>query len=211
MKKIQNAHPSLPWEIIDKVLIALGDESLALALSRFIIIKKINPAANFYWAYTNRHFNYLKYLHDKGRVNEEEYKRVVVKGTRDNHLNYLKYHHENFTSLKSYHFLLGLAAKYGHLDVVKYLDSIGLEISERVLEDAAEFDQLEVVKWLHDHRQVVCSTYAVYNAGVVCFRDEKSKVLDWFYENRDKLFSKYMLDRLGRSQLPNVCELFLDQ
>jgi hypothetical protein len=59
MKAKKPSKPFLPWELIDEILLHVGDCELALQLNRFTIILQ---EADFNWAIESKHVEYLKYL-----------------------------------------------------------------------------------------------------------------------------------------------------
>eukprot|EP00644_Phytophthora_capsici_P012102 jgi/Phyca11/543660/estExt2_Genewise1Plus.C_PHYCAscaffold_120613 len=75
----------------------------------------------------------------------------------------------------------GLAARYGHLDIVKFLQTEGYPFY-KAMEQAAENGHLEIVKWLHDNTSHSCSTDAMDGAASNGHLD----VVKWLHDNREE-------------------------
>jgi hypothetical protein len=123
--QIAASQPFLPWELIDEILVRVGDPELAIDLERFSIVRNINIEYDFNWAMVNVRLDYLKHLNGRGLC-AGEYKRNALQNcARYDKLNILKYCHEHINPITSYDFILDQAASNGYLDLVKYLHSIG--------------------------------------------------------------------------------------
>jgi hypothetical protein len=102
--------------------------------------------------------------------------------------NYNPYDFEYSTILTNFpffsHFLvsiLDLSANFNHLDIVKWLhDSCNMTCTKYAMNKAAENGHLHIVKWLHENRTEGCSIIAMNKAAENGHLD----IVKWLHENR---------------------------
>ena len=124
--KIAASQPFLPWELIDEILVEVGDTKLAIELERFSIALKIDPHFDYNWAIEYGHLNCLKYLNGRGLCVGDYNGDAVENYARNGNLDILKYCHRQIKPITARHGIMNSAAACGrHLDLVKYLNSIG--------------------------------------------------------------------------------------
>ncbi len=70
---------------------------------------------------------------------------------RNGHMEVVKWLHNNGKSYSTR--AMDLASRYGHLDVVKWLHYNGKRCTTNAMDWAAENGHLDVVKWLHNNRK----------------------------------------------------------
>ena len=92
----------------------------------------------------------VKYLHNRGKKFTS---RAINAATQNGHLNVVSFLHEHnkdnsFFSDK----VMFWAARNGHLDILKYCKEQEIICSEKAIEKAALYGNLEVVKWLHKYK-----------------------------------------------------------
>jgi len=73
--------------------------------------------------------------------------------------------------------LMNLAAKYGHLDMVKLLHENGKGCTTDAMDDAAWSGHLDVIKWLHENRTEGPSSQRLACAGCTKY------AMDWATQN----------------------------
>jgi Ankyrin repeats (3 copies) len=178
--KIAINQPFLPWELIDEILVEVGDTKLAIKMERFYIVKKIDADAEFNWAIDKGHLEYLKYLNERGLCVGEYDEVALWDCAAKGYLNILKYCHEHIISITEYGSVLNSAASGGHLDLVKYLHSIGSKCTYGAMDLAACLGHLDVVKWLHFNRQEGCTKDAMNDAAALGHLE----VVKFLYHNR---------------------------
>jgi hypothetical protein len=83
------------------------------------------------------------------------------------------------------------AAKYGHLEVIKWLHVNRTEgCTYWAMNYAAEHGHLEVVKWLRVNRTESCTYWAMHGAA----ENGHLEVIKWLYENRTEDYTDYEMD-----------------
>jgi hypothetical protein len=180
MHTFDTTQPFLPWEIIDEILILLGDPKVAISFQRFAIIRRIDPSYDHNWAIKGGFLNYLKYLNNKHQcIGEYDLKSIRYCATVGD-LKVLQYCHENINPITENSDLLDRAAWFGHVDLVKYLHSIGSKCTTDAMDGAAEEGHLEIVKFLHENRKEGCTNYAMDRAALWGLL----KVVEWLHLNR---------------------------
>ena len=101
-------------------------------------------------AFSNGHFELVKYLMSLGEETARYGQSFIRQSVRDGQLAIVKYFSDIIKS--SFHALaIRIASSYGHLEVVKFLFSLGTDVNEWnhfPLGSAAENGHLEVVKYL---------------------------------------------------------------
>ena len=134
----------LPTEIVDMILIYTNDISIAIKLNNIHVIKKIfnSKIHTWYWACENNKVDLIKLLHTKGFS--------IYKETGNTEILKFFYNY-NFTyNIENELYPIDIAAKNGHLEVVKYLHCVGKYGDKCTINLAAKNGHLEVVKYLHD-------------------------------------------------------------
>jgi hypothetical protein len=188
--------PFLPWEIIDEILIYVGNAELAVALERFPIVWQINKCADFNWAIKNGRLQYLKYLNKKGQCtgNYEKFAFSPV-CTKKYGLEVVKYCHESIRTIQYCSYIADFAAERGVLDLLKYFHSVGGSFTTKPMDFAARNGNLAIVKRLHANRKEGCTSYAMDYAA----ENGHLKVLKWLHANRQEVCTKYALDRAAEN------------
>ena len=74
--------------------------------------------------------------------------KTLLKNKRLNFNNVFKYMYIDDDS-----YTINKASEYGHLEVVKYLHSIGKNCTADAMDEASKHGHLEVVEYLHSHTQ----------------------------------------------------------
>jgi Ankyrin repeats (3 copies) len=186
------SRPFLPWEIIDEILVWTGCAHRAVKLERYsILIRKIDPEADFNWAIRFGYLGYLKYLNEKGLCTGS-YNHDDMTFSLSNSLgslDVLKYCHEQIYSITEWERgieafkrpIMDRAAYHGHLDIIKYLHSIGSKARTYAMDNAAGINgRIEVVKWFHENRQEGCTTRAMNMAA----SQGHLEIVKFLHENR---------------------------
>jgi hypothetical protein len=174
--------PVLPWEIIDEILVCVGNVDLVLDLGRFSILNKIKKNLDSNWAIANGRLQYLKYLYAKGLwVSYQQTMPSLLKCAALNYLKVLKYYHENIQSIKLVTDLFGVASECGHLSLVKYLNSIGCILdSVATISNTTKNGHLEVIKWLHANNFKEFSVRAIDYAAL----NGHLEIIEFLHSNR---------------------------
>ena len=85
--------------------------------------------------------------------------------------------------------ILENAAKFGHIDILKYLHCVrGEKLTENLLRHAITYDQLESMIWLFENG---CPYSMCILQDVACSRN--FELYEWFYENLPNLFSDIVM------------------
>ena len=106
-------------------MVLAGNPRIAVVLKRFSIIRQIDEKADSNWAIWNGRLEYLKYLNERGLCVEEYCSYSLEECARKNRIDILKYSHEIITPITQFEHVFDHAADFGHLDLVKFLHSIG--------------------------------------------------------------------------------------
>jgi Ankyrin repeats (3 copies) len=145
---------------------------------------------------------YLKYLNGRGLCIGEYDRHCLWNCAKNGHLNVLKYCQEHINSITEYDCILDEAAYYGHLDLVKYLHSIGSKCTKWAMDWSALDGYLEVVQFLHFDRQEGCTQNAMNWAAEKGHLD----VVKFLYHNRIEGIPEQALDYARRSGEQNVVD-----
>jgi hypothetical protein len=229
LSEIDTSQPHLPWEIIDEILISLGNPKLAISLQRFAIVRRIDSSYDSNWAIKRGFLKYLKYLNCKNHCKVYDLKSIRYCATEGD-LKVLKYCHEYVCPITEYSDLLDRAAWFGHLELVKYLHSIGSKCTTDAMDGAAEEGHLEIVKFLDENRSEGCTNYAMdracfwgllnvveylhYNRTEGCsakameyaLRHNQAEVVEWFRKNKKEAqiyFDRIMIQNVEILRLSN--------
>jgi hypothetical protein len=159
-------------------------------LERFSIVRRIAECADFDWAMEIRNLKYLKYLHERGLWSRLYKESSLIRCIENNDLPTLKYCHENVESLQNYDKFGKIAAREGHLGVVKYFDFIGCKFDTWAMDRAARYNHLEVVKWLHENRHEGCTMLAMDRAA----ENGHLELVKWLHTNRKEGCSVYAVN-----------------
>ena len=92
------------------------------------------------------HLNVVKWLHEKGY----RYDSAIEYAAGFGHLPVVKYLHEN-TNTNNNSFILCAPAQRGRIEVIEYLCSVGHVPNSTVYQFAVSWNQLNVLKWFHQH------------------------------------------------------------
>ena len=85
---------------------------------------------------------------------------------------------------------MNLAAKNGHLEIVKWLHESGGICTTFAMDLAAYNGHLEIVKWLHENRQEGCTKNAMDYAALT----DNLKIIKWLHENRNEGCSEWAMN-----------------
>jgi hypothetical protein len=105
---------------------------------------------SFYYAAEGGHMEILKYLSDNGCPYEEI---TILSAARSSSIESMEWL-LNYARDKEYYIQFDLcdhAAKYGHLEMVKYLRDVGYRCDKRTLEHAIIGDNHEIITWLREN------------------------------------------------------------
>jgi Ankyrin repeats (many copies) len=173
----------LPWEIIDEILVLVGNVKLAVVLERFSIVKKIDKKADFNWAIKNGRIKYLKFLNEKG-LSTGGYGSFAFSlfCIEQNGFEVVKYCHENIGSILDCSYIVLYVAEKDDIDLVKYLSFVGFTFTTHSMDRAACHGYFEILKWLHANRQEGCTTDAMDHAAA----HGHLEVVQWLHDNRDE-------------------------
>lgn len=83
-----------------------------------------------------------------------------------------------------------LAASYGYINIVQWLDANGFDSSTKAMDGAASNGHLEIVQWLHAYRREGCTSAAMDGAAAFGHLD----VVKWLHENRTEGCSTNAMD-----------------
>jgi len=108
----------------------------------------------------NGHLDLIIWLYEKGCIFTID---TLKNAIRKNHLHVVQWIY-SFGDIEHSLHIIDVAAEYGHLEIVKYLDSIGKICTEHAMNSAIRKGYLEIVKWLHSNKYFECSQYAIDNA-----------------------------------------------
>ncbi|KAG9405140.1 hypothetical protein AC1031_004249 [Aphanomyces cochlioides] len=96
---------------------------------------------------------------------------------------------------------MDLAAKAGHLNIVKFLHLHRKEgCTTKAMDGAAKYGHLEVLKWLHANRTEGCTTLAMDNAGL----NGHLEVVQWLHHNGHGCTEQAMQSAIRFGHLPVV-------
>lgn len=142
----------LPAEIVDLIIFYINDPVLAVELNRFHLAIKMTPKIPLFWALKSSKLEYLQFMAQRCKIRHLFDAAVCLsKITLDGNYRIMKFYHQNIHSIAN-ESLIDEAASIGHLNLVKWLDSIGSNASTLAIDWAAEKGHLETLKWLHKHR-----------------------------------------------------------
>jgi hypothetical protein len=155
---------TLPYELIDMVLLELDSLKLALYLKRSWISKSIYQpyVNNMTIASYNGDLNMVKFIHKNGVTNSPIY---IDYASMNGYLNVVRYLHSmgfEWNPLTS----MNHACIHGHIEVVRYLDKIGARCSIMAMNLAIANGHLEVVKFLKDTGHTYCMESALLQAKI---------------------------------------------
>jgi hypothetical protein len=152
-KQKQKQNQKLPQELVDIIFAYAGIETV-IEIKNNYLFKKIyeKKIHTMEWAIMNGHLETIKWLYNKNIR--------IEKKLKPNSLSRLFYiDNEGYQCLKvsmngdqcevSMNGSMDLAAKYGHLEVVKWLYKKGERFTPKSLDSAIKDGHLEVVKWLY--------------------------------------------------------------
>lgn len=131
----------IPNEIIDMILIFLGDVDICIALKHYYPLLKIGYTIAK--ACRNNQLDAVKYL----VVNREVTVWAMYNAAAGGHLNIVKYLHENH-NIRYINAVMDKAITAKHLEVVKYFHKIGLNCSTNIIDSIIYDDDLEMIKYL---------------------------------------------------------------
>jgi hypothetical protein len=204
--KIASTLQLLPWELIDEILVRVGNPKLAMKLKRFSIVRKMDIKNDYNWALANGHLEYLKYLNGRGLC-VGEYKSYYLKNCAGNgNLNVLKYCHEHINPITECADVMDFAAACGQLELVKYLHSIGSKCTVDAMNWAASNGDLEIVKFLHENRQEGCSSKAMNLAAGI----GNLEIVEFLYYNRKEGNAVTALNKARYNDRLDVVKFFIE-
>jgi hypothetical protein len=158
--------PVLPFEIIDIIIKRLAYDRPYHP----IIIKNINQ-------------RYYRKYRIKWQLNHFTLKEIAMKG----YCSMLKWYYDmGYTQLIE-ECGMYMAAGAGHLDIIKWLLSIGRKITEDCVDFASHGGQVNVINWYVDNNYPA-SDYAAYSAGICGHLDAlKLLVSKGYYIRKDTI------------------------
>ncbi|GAM20325.1 hypothetical protein SAMD00019534_035000 [Acytostelium subglobosum LB1] len=119
----------------------------------------------------------------------------MAEAARAGHLNVVTLLQESLGSQQDQYRALGMAAEYGHIQVVQYLHNILINDNDTERPKPSSFDKMcvkfgfdraaqhghmDVIKFLHENRTEGCST----NAMIFAARNGHLEVIDYLHRNR---------------------------
>jgi hypothetical protein len=173
-------HNNLPPEIIDEILLWVGDIRLIYGLGKFSLMSRFMPQ-KFRKAMGRLYIKNLKHLSEtydsKMRARDAN---LIDWAAASGRLRYLKYLTEN-TNLVGTSDSMDAAATYGHFGVVKYLHQTRNEGCTKNAMDCAAWDgYFEIIQFLHVNRAEGCTALAMdFAAGLGNF-----ELVKFLHENR---------------------------
>jgi hypothetical protein len=136
------------------------------------------------WAAESGHFEIVKwFLTIYTLIDTEDFSWIwehAAAGNSPKHLEILEWLHIN--NVHRGQFTGFFAARHGHLNILKYLDGIGVPLSDNLCKEAARQGHLDILEWLYSkdptliHNNWVCSE-------AVAFQENPDKILRWLYEH----------------------------
>jgi hypothetical protein len=122
------------------------------------------------WALQTSRLEYLMYLKSSGNLRPlQDAESCLRKLALAGNYRLLKFYHQNLGSISNFS-LIDEASAIGHLNLVKWLHSIGSNASTLAMDWSTEKGHLEVLKWLHTNRNDGCTylglRFAVVNGHV---------------------------------------------
>ena len=188
---------NLPLEICEDIFIYLPFEKVVYLSER--IAKKLynRNKHTIKWVVQNNYIGCLKWLYKRDHYFCISYAMFIcIEYGKLEMLQWLyKLKSNADCSTHILHYKINLAARYNHLDIIKWLDGQGETFSYLAIQWAAENGYLEIVKWLcSKFTELIPSLTLDLAAG-----NGHLDIIKWFYENRKEICSSLSIDLAARN------------